>query len=88
LVTVRDRDAEQIRAVLRRARHRELTERQDGFVVEGGGGGTPFLVACTGENSAAAAEVAAYAQVLAAAGFQVTSDPYDDLCVRCWITAR
>jgi len=40
-------------AVLRKARCQELSERHDGVVVEGGGGGAPFLVARAGEDLAA-----------------------------------
>ncbi|MEU7838898.1 MULTISPECIES: hypothetical protein [unclassified Nonomuraea] len=48
LWTARDRDAEVIRTVLRKAERREFSERHDGFV-EGGDDGAPFLVACAVE---------------------------------------
>src|SRR5437764_794091 len=44
--TVRDRDAEAIRRVLRMAGRRELGADRGGFVVEGGYRDYPFLVAC------------------------------------------
>ncbi|WP_156056133.1 hypothetical protein [Streptosporangium roseum] len=46
LWTVRDRDAEVIRTVLRKAGSREFSERHGGFVVEGGQDGAPFAIAC------------------------------------------
>ncbi|MFI6597199.1 hypothetical protein ACIBHX_13150 [Nonomuraea sp. NPDC050536] len=58
LWTVRDRNAEAIRAVLRTARRLEFGERRDGFVVEGDG--APFVIACTGGAGASAAELARY----------------------------
>jgi hypothetical protein len=75
----RDRDAEQIRITLRDAGHREFSDRRGGFVVEGGGSGAPFLVACTFMNDAAAAkETISYIRTLNGAAFQVRTDPDDE----------
>ncbi|MEV4752812.1 hypothetical protein AB0K21_41240 [Streptosporangium sp. NPDC049248] len=46
----RDRDAEQVRDVLRRAGLSEFGEDRDGFVVKGGEIGQPFAVAFTGPS--------------------------------------
>ncbi|WP_371786474.1 hypothetical protein [Streptosporangium subroseum] len=46
LWTVWDQDAEVIRTVLRKAGRREFSERDGGFVVEGGEGGAPFAITC------------------------------------------
>ncbi|MGN9847048.1 hypothetical protein ACTMTI_54090 [Nonomuraea sp. H19] len=78
LWTVRDRDAEVIRTVLRQAGRREFSERHDGFVVEGGDGGAPFLVACTEEAEKSSPEVRRYQVDLVKAGYRVESDPDDD----------
>ncbi|MER5325188.1 hypothetical protein [Streptosporangium roseum] len=78
LWTVRDRGAEAIRAVLRKAGRREFGERQDGFVVEGGSDGAPFVIACTGDAEVAAPELARYEAALLEAGYRVEPDPADD----------
>ncbi|MEU5869161.1 hypothetical protein OIE67_20085 [Nonomuraea fuscirosea] len=57
LWTARDRDAEVIRTVLRKAGRREFSERHGGFVVEGGGDGRPFHVACADDGEASAQEL-------------------------------
>ncbi|MEV6982152.1 hypothetical protein AB0M95_12945 [Sphaerisporangium sp. NPDC051017] len=44
----RDRDAERVRDALRGAGLVELSDGRNGFVVEGGGMGQPFLVAFAG----------------------------------------
>jgi hypothetical protein len=80
----RDRDAEAIRAVLRRAGCREFTELHGGFAVEGGHqAGEPFYVACA-DDTAHAGDLARYRPALEAAGYQVTDDPTreDGLLVR------
>ncbi|MBB5782025.1 hypothetical protein [Nonomuraea jabiensis] len=78
LWSVRDRDAEGIRTVLRKAGRREFSERHDGFVVEGGGDGAPFLVACTEEARGSAPELMRYRVDLVKAGYRVEPDPDDD----------
>ncbi|MBB5785252.1 hypothetical protein [Nonomuraea jabiensis] len=55
--------------MLRKAGRREFSERHDGFVVEAGGDGAPFLVACTDEAGGSAPELARY---------RVEPDPGDD----------
>lgn len=72
----RDRDAEGIRLVLRRARYREWREDWGGFVVEGGEGGSGFAVACAAEatdlrGGDPVAELDHYREALAAAGYLV-----------------
>ncbi|MFF4624164.1 hypothetical protein [Nonomuraea jabiensis] len=87
LWSVRDRDAEAIRSVLRTAGRREFGERQDGFVVEGGNDGAPFVIACTGNAEAAgvaAAELARYEAALLTAGYRVELDPADDQVLQAW----
>jgi hypothetical protein len=86
LWTVRDRDAETIREVLRKAKRAEFSDAGGGFVVEGGENGEPFLVACADEDLAAAGEVAAYTEALTAAGFRVEPEPDDDQMLQVWIT--
>ena len=85
LWTVRDRDAEAIRDVLREAKRAEFSDAGGGFVV-GGQDGASFLVACADEDLAAACEVAAYTEALTAAGFRVEPEPRDDQTLRVWIT--
>lgn len=81
--SVRDRDAEAIRALLRKGGHREFTDLHGGFAVEGANsslnGGEPFLVGCAdGDDAFAAAELAAYIELLRGAGYAVTVDPDDE----------
>ncbi|QKG18495.1 hypothetical protein [Actinomadura verrucosospora] len=75
LRTPRDRDAEMIRAVLRRAGRPEFRRPGDGFYVDGGNDGKPFLVACASRARrralSPAAEIAAYTTALRAAGMHV-----------------
>jgi hypothetical protein len=78
LWTARDRNAEKIRIILRDAGHKEYSERHDGFVVEGGDSGEPFLVACTGIDEAwIGRKTVAYIRSLKLAGFEVKQDPDD-----------
>ncbi|MFB4299613.1 hypothetical protein [Actinomadura sp. NTSP31] len=73
--TSRDRDAEMIRAVLRKSGHPEFSRPGDGFYVDGGYDGTPFLVSCACRTRprrlSPAAEVASYITTLTAAGMHV-----------------
>ncbi|GAA0826808.1 hypothetical protein ACFQVD_11485 [Streptosporangium amethystogenes subsp. fukuiense] len=78
LWTARDRDAEIIRAVLRKAGHREFSERHGGFVVEGGSGGRSFQVACADDAETSALELARYSDDLRTAGYRVEPDAGDD----------
>ncbi|MEV5824268.1 hypothetical protein AB0L25_01685 [Spirillospora sp. NPDC052242] len=76
LRTRRDRDAETVRDVLRRAGHREYGRPRDGFcVIDGGDGGLPFIVACASRTRrrtlSPTAELAAYRRTLTAAGLRV-----------------
>jgi hypothetical protein len=91
LWTARDRNAEAIREVLRRAGRREFTlglapetaERHGGFVAEDGETHATLLVACAGlHDDEAAAEVRHYAEALTAAGYQVTPDLDADLVLQ------
>lgn len=84
LWTVREHDAEVIRAALRTAGRREFGERQDGFVVEGGHDGAPFVIAYTGDAEASAAELARYEAALLTAGYRVELDPVDDQVLQAW----
>ena len=73
LWTERDEAAEQIRAVLRSAGHRERGKpwggkSKPGFVVEGG---EPFHVACAGYGANIVAEQRQYAEALRTAGYVV-----------------
>ena len=83
LWTKRDRDAEEIRAVLRRSGYREFTGRHGGFVVEAGRG-DGFLVVCAETARRAVNEVPRYASALTAAGYQAAPDPDDDQVLRVW----
>lgn len=84
LWTVRDRDAERIRGVLRKAGHREWSLRHGGFTVEGGQAGAPFLIACADDWAVSAAELSRYATALLAAGYQAVPDPDDDQVLQAW----
>ncbi|MGV9386901.1 hypothetical protein ACWDRB_64740 [Nonomuraea sp. NPDC003707] len=84
LWSVRDRDAEVIRTVLRKAGRREFSERHDGFVVEGGDDRAPFLVACTEEAGGSAPELTRYQVDLVKAGYRVEPDPGDDQVLLVW----
>ncbi|MEU4607525.1 DUF4326 domain-containing protein [Kribbella sp. NPDC023972] len=80
----RDRDAEAIRQVLRRAGFRDVGERYlDGFAVEGASasedGAEPFAVAYCGEFDASV--LARYRTALEQAGFQVNADDSDENCL-------
>ena len=73
----RDRDAEVVRRVLRRAGLRDVDERHlDGFAVEGAdsseNGPEPFAVAYCGDTDAGV--LARYRSVLERAGLQVSTD--------------
>jgi hypothetical protein len=74
-MTDRDRDAEAIRAVLRRNGHPEFGRPGDGFYVDGGYNGGPFLVSCATRSRhrrlSPTAEVAGYTTALEAAGMHV-----------------
>ena len=84
----RDREAEEVRKVLREAgciEWSDLPPDHDGFAVEGGGDGEPFAVACTLDDpTAARAEVQRYTNALRAAAYRVQLDPDDDQCVEVW----
>lgn len=84
LWTVRDRDAERVRKVLRWARCREFSDRRGGFVVEGGEDDGPFAVACASESLAGRGEVERYALALGAAGYHVEPDEEDDASLVVW----
>jgi hypothetical protein len=80
LCSPRDRDAEVIRRVLRRAGFRDFDERHlDGFAVEGASSGDnePFAVAYCGETDGPTTLVR-YQRVLQRAGLRVSTDPKDD----------
>ncbi|MGI5156914.1 hypothetical protein [Microbispora sp. CA-102843] len=64
--------------MLRKAGRREFSERQGGFVVEGGGDGRPFQVACTDAAEVSAQEFAQYSDDLRKAGYRVEPDADDD----------
>jgi hypothetical protein len=83
LWTERDCDAEAIRAVLRKAGSREFSERHGGFVVEGGGSGRPFAIACS-DDKVSAQELERYEEALHAVGYRVEVDPDDDQVLRVW----
>ncbi|GAA2701208.1 hypothetical protein GCM10010412_098810 [Nonomuraea recticatena] len=84
---MRDRNAEVIRTVLHTAGRREFSERHDGFVVEGGDDGAPFLVACTDEAKRSAPQLTRYQVDLVKAGYRGEPDPKTIRC--CWCgTAR
>ncbi|MET8160581.1 hypothetical protein ABZT47_29845 [Sphaerisporangium sp. NPDC005289] len=78
LWTARDRDAEVIRTVLRKAGCREFSERHGGFVVEGGGDGKPFQVPCADDAKASALELARCSDDLRKAGYRVVAEAGDD----------
>ncbi|MEH0826296.1 MULTISPECIES: hypothetical protein [unclassified Micromonospora] len=78
----RDRDAEALRRVLRRAGLRDVDERHlDGFAVEGANasldGPEPFSVAYCG-TADVPQTMAHYRTVLERAGYQVDADPLDE----------
>ena len=83
LWSVRDRDAEGIRRLLRKAGHREFSDVHGGFAVEGANssedGAEPFLVSCAdSDDEFVAIELARYAVLLKAAGYAVSADPEDE----------
>jgi hypothetical protein len=88
LWSVRDRDAETIRALLRRAGHREFSERRGGFAVEGANasqdGPEPFSVTCTDDKLLAGGELSRYSALLRGAGYRVLADPQDDEVLEVW----
>jgi hypothetical protein len=88
LWSVCDRDAEAIRALLRRAGHREFSERRGGFAVEGANasqdGPEPFSVTCTDDKLLAAGELGRYSALLRGAGYRVLADPEDDEVLEVW----
>lgn len=71
LWSVRDRDAEAVRELLRKAGHREAGDGRGGFVVEGE---DPFSVTCTDGELVAGGELARYAQALRASRWQVLGE--------------
>ncbi|MEU9019808.1 hypothetical protein [Actinomadura sp. NPDC048394] len=83
LRTRRDRDAETIREVLRNAGRPEFGHPGDGFFVDGGRDGEPFLVACASRarrrTLSPAAEIAAYTTALTTAGMRVEPPTGPDL---------
>ncbi|GAA2702961.1 hypothetical protein [Nonomuraea recticatena] len=84
LWTVRDRDAETIRTVLRKAGLREFSERHGGFLVEGGYDGGPFLVAFADDSEPAVRELAQCEAALLRAGYRVALEPSDAHALRAW----
>jgi hypothetical protein len=88
----RDRDAEDVRRVLRGAGCVEWSGEppyHDGFVVEGGDDGEPFAVACTlDDRTAARAEVMRYRDALRAGEYRVQPDPDDAQCLEVWPPSR
>ncbi|MGV9778731.1 hypothetical protein [Streptosporangium sp. NPDC003464] len=85
LWTVRDRDTEVVRTVLRKAGRREFGERHGGFVVEGGDDGAPFRVACADDAENSVRELLRYEADLLKAGYRVEPDPGDDQMLQVWI---
>lgn len=95
LWNARDRDAEQIRRLLRRAGCKEFGQKhrngdRGGFVVEGGG--KPFHVACamyTQDHSKVVREIARYWQTLTTAGCRIEPDPQGDSAVwEVWLPSE
>ncbi|MFF4779041.1 hypothetical protein ACFY05_40080 [Microtetraspora fusca] len=86
LWTVRDRDAEVIRTVLRKAGSRKFSERHGGFVVEGGQDGAPFAIACADDADIAVRELARYKEALRKVGYRLQRDPDDDQTLLAWPT--
>jgi hypothetical protein len=84
LWTVRDRDAEGVWEVLRKAGHREFSDRHGGFAVEDGHDGAPLTVACADDPVVSAAELPRYEAALRAAGYRVEPAPDDDQALRTW----
>jgi hypothetical protein len=84
LWTARDRDAEGVREVLRKAGHREFSDHHGGFAVEDGHDGDPLIVACADDPGVSAAELPQYATALRAAGYRVEPLPDDDQALRAW----
>ena len=84
----RDWAAEEIRNVLRDARCVEwsgVPPYHDGFVVEGGGDGEPFAVACTlDELPDARTELQRYTEALKLHGYHVHLDPDDAKSLEVW----
>ncbi|WP_405149050.1 hypothetical protein OG589_13245 [Sphaerisporangium sp. NBC_01403] len=64
LWTVRDRDTEAVRKALHKAGRREFGQGHGGFVVEGGGEGVPFLLACADDAEISVQELAQYEAAL------------------------
>ncbi|WP_143043960.1 hypothetical protein [Nonomuraea jiangxiensis] len=81
LWTERDRDAERVRAFLRRARRAEIAGPRGGFIVTGGHGGV-FLVTCTDPQPVVAGEVSACMRSLARTGLSVEPHPDDERTLR------
>lgn len=79
-----DRDAERVRDALRGAELVEFSDGRNGFVVEGGGTGQPFLVAFTGLANGAREQVGACAVALRSAGMRVEPDSGDDQSLLVW----
>lgn len=71
---MRDRDAEVIRTVLRKAGSREFSEHHGGFVVEGGQNGVPFAIACADDADIAVRDLARHEEALRKAGYRSRSD--------------
>lgn len=78
LWSARDRDAEQIRRVLRRAGLRDVSKRHAGFAVEGGEGSYPFLVGCTSDGPRGKRDAALARSALTASGYLVSPDVQDE----------
>ncbi|MDC0773896.1 hypothetical protein [Streptomyces sp. HD] len=84
LFTARDRDAEVIRRVLRKAGCREFGGAEGGFAVEGGRGEAPFLVAST-LAVRTEPQLSLYREVLTGAGMRVEPDPDDSKTLLVWV---
>ncbi|MEU0516311.1 hypothetical protein [Streptosporangium sp. NPDC006007] len=85
LWTACDRDAEAVRKALRKAGRREFGQGHGGFVVEGGGEGVPFLLACANDAEISVQELVQYEAVLIKAGYRIEPDPGDDQALQVWL---
>ena len=68
--------------MLRKAGHREFSDRHGGFAVEDGDDGGPFAVACADDAGVSAGELPQYAAALRMAGYRVEPAPDDDQVLR------
>ncbi|MFC7715863.1 hypothetical protein [Nonomuraea recticatena] len=84
LATVRDRDAETIRTVLRKAGLREFSDRHGGFLVEGGYDDAPFLIRCVDWPEDAEQQLAHYEAALLKAGYRIKCGHGDGQALQAW----